>query len=266
MTRRLALITGASAGIGQAFARVYAAHGWDVALTGRRAERLHQLADDLRMQHGIETLVAPADLTDPAAPERLLEAIRGQGRVVDALVNNAGYSNTHGFAASAFADHRAFLQVLLEAPVELAHRVLPDMLERRFGRIINVASVAGLLPATGGDTLYGPTKSFLIKFSQGLHLEVRDRGVHVSALCPGYTFSEFHDVNGSRAAMNQAVPHWLWMQAEDVAVAGYEAVEANRPVCVPGAPYKTIAALLKALPDDWTLALTARHGSRLGRL
>lgn len=266
MTRRLALITGASAGIGLAFARIYAAHGWDVALTGRRAERLHALADDLRMRHGVETLVVPADLAEPTAPETLLADIHAEGRVVDALVNNAGYSNTGGFAPSAWSDHRAFLQVLLVAPTELAHRVLPDMLERRFGRIVNVCSVAGLLPATGGDTLYGPTKSFLIKFSQGLHLETRDRGVHVSALCPGYTFSEFHDVNGTRERMNQAVPEWLWMGADEVAETGYEAVEANRPICVPGAPNKTIAALLKALPDDWTLALTARHGSRLGRL
>jgi short-subunit dehydrogenase len=266
LTRRLALITGASAGIGQAFARVYAAHGWDVALTARRAERLHQLADELRMKHGVETLVVPSDLSDPSAPEKLLGEIEAEGRVVDALVNNAGYSNTGGFAPSAWSDHRAFLQVLLLAPAELAHRVLPNMLERKFGRIVNVASVAGLLPATGGDTLYGPTKSFLIKFSQGLHLEVRDRDVHVSALCPGYTFSEFHDVNGSRAAMQNAIPEWLWMDAAEIAEAGYEAVEANRPICVPGAPYKTIAALIKALPDDWTLALTARHGGRLGRL
>ena len=184
MTRRLALITGASAGIGQAFARIYAAHGWDVALTARRAERLHQRAAELRMRAGVETVGLPAALTHPAAPEKLMAEIEAEGRVVDALVNNAGYSNTGGFAPSDWSAHRAFLQVLLLAPAELAHRALPNMLERKFGRIINVCSIAGLLPATGGDTLYGPTKSWLIKFSQGLHLEVRDRDVHVSALCP----------------------------------------------------------------------------------
>ncbi len=266
MTRRLCLITGASAGIGAAFVRTYAAHGWDVALTGRRAERLHQIADEVRMRFGVETLVLPADLAEPSAPEKLFSDIEGHGRVVDALVNNAGFSNTGGFVPSAWADHRRFLQVLMLAPAELAHRALPGMLERRFGRIVNVCSVAGLLPATGGDTLYGPTKSWLIKFSQGLHLEVRDQDVHVSALCPGYTYSEFHDVNGSRARLSQAVPEWLWMGADEVAEAGYEAAEANRPVCVPGAPYKTVAALLKALPDEWTLQLTARHAERLGRI
>lgn len=266
MNRRLSLITGASAGIGAALARVYAARGWDLALTGRRAERLHQIAEEIRLGFGVDTLVVPGDLADPATPERLLAEIEAQGRSVDALVNNAGYSKTSGFASNAWEDHRAFLQVMVLAPTELAHRVLPGMVERRFGRILNVCSVAGLVPASAGDSLYGPAKSFLIKASQSLHLEVRDHDVHVTALCPGYTYSEFHDVNGSRERISQSVPDWLWLNAEEVAEAGYEASEANRPVCVPGAPYKAIAALLKALPDDWTLALTARHAERLGRL
>jgi short-subunit dehydrogenase len=264
--RRLCLITGASAGIGQALARVYASHGWDVALTARRADRLTLLADELRLRFGVETLVLPADLANPASPEKLLSDIEGHGRTVDALVNNAGYSLPSGFAPNPWSDHRAFLQVMLIAPTELAHRALPSMIDRRFGRIVNVCSVAGLLPSTAGDTLYGPVKSYLIKFSQSLHLEMRERGVHVSALCPGYTYSEFHDVNGSRPKVSQAFPDWVWMGADEVAEAGYEAAEANRAVCVPGAPNKAMAALLKVVPDDWTLQLAARHAERLGRL
>jgi hypothetical protein len=266
LTRRLCLITGASAGIGAALARTYAAHGWDVALTARRADRLAALADEIRMRFGVEALTVTADLADPGSPEKILAEIEGEGRAVDALVNNAGYSSTSGFAVDAWAEHRAFLQVMLLAPTELVHRVLPGMLDRRFGRIVNVASVAGLLPASAGDTLYGPTKSYLIKFSQGLHLETRDAGVHVTALCPGYTYSEFHDVNGSRAKVSQAFPEWMWMGADEVAATGYEASEANRAVSVPGAPNKAVAALLKVLPDDWTLQVTARHAGRLGRL
>jgi short-subunit dehydrogenase len=264
--RRLCLITGASAGIGAALARVYASHGWDVALTARRAERLAALGDEIRLRYGVETLAVPADLADAAAPEKILAEIEGHGRVVDALVNNAGYSMTSGFAPNAWSDHRALLQVMLLAPTELAHRVLPSMLDRRFGRIVNVCSVAGLLPSTAGDTLYGPVKSYLIKFSQGLHLEMRERGVHVSALCPGYTYSEFHDVNGARERVSKAFPDWVWMGADEVAEVGYEAAEANRAVCVPGAPNKAMAALLKLVPDDWTLQLAARHAERLGRL
>ena len=264
--RRLALVTGASAGIGAALARVYAAHGWDLALTARRADRQAQLADEIRTGFGVDVLVLPDDLADPAAPERLLAALEGGGRTVDALVNNAGFSRTTGFAATPAAEHQAMLQVMLNAPVELTRRALPGMLARGYGRILNVASVAGLLPATGGDTLYGPVKSFLVKASRGLWLETRGTGVHVTALCPGYTFSEFHDVNGSRAEVSAATPRWMWMSAEAVARSGYEAAEANRPVCVPGLANKALVALMQVLPDDWTLRLVARHGERLKRL
>lgn len=264
--RRLALVTGASAGIGAELARTYARHGWDVALTARRADRLEQLAEELRRGCGIAPLILPEDLADPAAPERLLGALAAQGRHVDALVNNAGFSCVTGFAATPLADHQAMLQVMLAAPVELSRRVLPGMLERRFGRILNVASLAGLMPATGGDTLYGPIKSFLIKASRGLWLETRGTGVHVTALCPGYTWSEFHDVNGSREAVSRAFPRWMWQSADAVARAGYAAVEADRPVCVPGLANKALAALAQRLPDDWTLTLAARHARRLARL
>ena len=266
MSRRLCLITGASAGIGAAFARVYAAQGWDLALTARRAERLAALADEIRLRWGVETLVLPMDLADPTAPERLVGEIEAQGRTVEGLVNNAGYSSTQGFPETAWAEHQAFLQVMMLAPTELTHRVLPAMLDARFGRIVNVCSLAGLLPSTAGDTLYGASKGYLTKFSQSLHLELRERGVHVTALCPGYTYSEFHDVNGSREKVSKAYPDWVWMGADDVAKAGWEAGEANRPLSVPGAPNKAIAALIKLVPDEWTLQLTARHAAQLGRL
>jgi short-subunit dehydrogenase len=185
---------------------------------------------------------------------------------VEGLVNNAGYSSTDGFPETAWARHQAFLRVMLLAPTELAHRVLPAMLDARFGRIVNVCSLAGLLPATAGDALYGAAKGYLIKFSQGLHLELRQRGVHVTALCPGYTYSEFHDVNGTRAQVSKAYPGWVWMGSDAVARAGFEASEANRPLSVPGAPNRAIAALVKHLPDDWMLQLTARHAARLEQL
>lgn len=264
--RRLALITGASSGIGAALARVYAEHGWDVALTARRGERLEQVADELRARFGVLALTRAADLADPATPQALADWLADEARPASALVNNAGFSRTSGFAETPLGDHGAMLRVMLQAPIELTHLLLPAMLEQRFGRVLNVCSLAGLLPATGGDTLYGPIKSFLIRASQGLHLELRDRGVHVSALCPGYVYSEFHDANGSREAVTRAYPHWMWMNAGAVAREGYEAVEANRPMSVPGAPNKAIAALVKLLPDDWTLALADRHAGRLGRL
>ncbi len=151
------------------------------------------------------------------------------------------------------------------SPTELIHRFLPGMVEQGFGRIVNVASLAGYLPASPGDTLYGPIKTYLTRFSQSLHLEVRDRGVHVTALCPGWTISEFHDVIGTRSKLSKSIPQWWWMGADEVARDGFTAAEANRACCVPGAPNKVAAALLKVLPDDWTMELASSQLRKIHR-
>jgi hypothetical protein len=262
LSARLALVTGASSGIGAALARVYASHGFDLALTARRADRLHALADELRLRFGVDSLVIPADLSLAEAPEQVLATIEANGREVDALVNNAGYGLAGGYGASAWPVLDEQLQVMLTAPCELARMVLPGMVGRGFGRIVNVASLAGLIPGAAGSTLYSPIKSFLVKFSQGLHLETLRTGVHVCALCPGFTWSEFHDVNDTRARMSRVVPAWMWQSAEAVAKAGYAAAEANRPVCVPGLHNKAIAVLARVVPDAWLMAVMAREGHR----
>lgn len=262
MSRKLALVTGASAGIGAAFCRVYARHGYDIALTARRTDRLEALAAELRERHGVETFVLAADLADPQAPRAIFAALAARGRPVDALVNNAGYGVPGGFSEPAWTTHEDFLQVLLTAPTELAYRLAPDMAARGFGRIVNVASLAGLIPGSPGATLYGPAKSYLVKFSQGLHLELLGKGVHVTALCPGFTYSEFHDVNATRAQISASAPSWLWMDAPKVAAAGFAAVEANRPVCVPGLANKVLAAAAKLAPEPLALALMAAHAPR----
>jgi short-subunit dehydrogenase len=259
MAARLALVTGASSGIGAAFARIYAAHGYDLAITARRADRLNALADEVRLRHGVEVLVVPADLADAAAPAAVLAEVAAHGRVVDVLINNAGYGVPGPYGSASWKDEQAFLQVLLVAVCELTHAVLPGMRERAFGRIVNVASVAALVPGGASTAMYGAVKAFLVRFSQSLHLETRDAGVHVTALCPGFTYSEFHDVNQTRALIGQRAPPWLWLGADEVAAAGYEAAEANRPICVPGAPNKAIVAAAKILPDEWGMALMSRQ-------
>ena len=266
MDRRLALVTGASAGIGAAFARILASHGYHVALTARRADRLDKLAEEISLRYGVETLTVTADLAEPESPGHILDHLTAHGRTVDALVNNAGYGLAGSYGDTRWEDQKAFIQVMMTAPAELAHRVLPGMAHRRFGRIVNVASLAGLVPGSAGHTLYGATKAFLVKFSQSLHLEAESQGVHVTALCPGFTYSEFHDVNGTRAQLTASTPPWLWLGADEVAAAGYEAVEANRPICVPGAPNKAIAAFSKLIPDDWALALMASQGPRFRKV
>ncbi|MFO1014063.1 MAG: SDR family oxidoreductase [Caulobacteraceae bacterium] len=263
MTRRLALVTGASAGIGAALARLYASHGYDVALIARRADRLEALAEDISLRYGVETLTIAADLSERDTPDEILARVTAEGRQVDALVNNAGYGVPGTYAAANWQTHQAFLNVMTVAPCELAHKVIGGMIERRFGRIINVASLAGLAPGTPGATLYAASKAFLVKFSQSLHLEVKDSGVHVSALCPGFTYSEFHDVTQTRAEVTADVPAWMWMGADEVAAAGYEAAEANRAICVTGAPNKAIAALAKLAPDEWLMALVSGRARRM---
>ncbi len=210
-------------------------------------------------------LVLPADLARPGAVDDLLAALAAHGRRVDGLVNNAGYGLPGTYAKTAWADQQAFLQVLLTSVCELTHKLVPGMIARGFGRVINVASLAGLVPGLPSHTLYGATKAFMVRFSQSLHLETLGTGVQVSALCPGFTESEFHDVNGTRGQLAR-LPAILWLDADTVARAGYAAVEANRAVQVTGWPNAVIAALTKLVPDALVMGIAGRAARRMRRL
>ncbi len=258
MTRPLILITGASAGIGAALAREYASHGWDLALTARRKDRLEDLAEEMKAKNGVDSLIITADMHTKTAPKTILKAIKDAGRHVDGLINNAGYGVPGTFNGPAWKDHAAFLQIMLTAPCELVYLTMPGMVERGFGRIINVASLAGHLPGSNGHTLYAADKAFLIKFSQSLNLEAQGTGVHVSALCPGFTYSEFHDVNDTRGLVSK-LPNWMWLTAEEVAAVGYAAAEKNVAVRVPGMANKTIAALSKIMPEPLAMGMMKRQ-------
>jgi uncharacterized protein len=259
--RRTALITGASSGIGQAFAEVFAANGFDLVITARREDRLRTLAASLETQHGVRVHVIPIDLSDPAASAALGDRIVADGIAIDALVNNAGFGVPGTFLKSDWPRHSEFLQVMLVAVVELTYRLLPGMLDRGYGRIVNVASLAGLLPGVAGHTLYAATKSFLIRFSESLATEVASRGVHVTAVCPGFTFSEFHDVSGTRQIVSR-MPSFMWMNADPVAKQGFDAVMAGRPVVVPGRVNSAIATLARLLPYRAVYAMNRGAGSR----
>ena len=206
MARRLCLITGASAGIGAEFARQYAALGWDLALTARRTDRLEALAKELEATHGISAITIAEDLALPESVDAILAALEAKGRHVDALVNNAGYGLPGTFFNTSWEEQAAFIRVLYTAPIELAHKVLPGMATRGYGRIINVASLAGYAAGSAGHTLYGSVKAAMIKFSESLNAECAATGqadIHCTALCPGFTWSEFHDVNGTREDTNK---------------------------------------------------------------
>ena len=254
------LITGASSGIGEAFADVFAAEGFDLVITARRDDRLRAVAKRIEDRFGRTVHVIVADLAQTDAPARLCDEIAARGIRVDALVNNAGYGVSGSYLASNWERHLTFLQVLVVSVTELTHRLLPGMIERGYGRIINVASLAGLVPAPAGHTLYGAAKAFVIKFSEALSHEVRKHNVHVTALCPGFTWSEFHDVTGTREQMNR-LPRWIWMDAPTVASEGFAAVMAGRSVFVNGRVNRAIAALVRHLPQRFVESA----GRRVGR-
>ncbi len=249
---RFALVTGASAGIGAAFARELAARGCALVLTARRTDRLDALAAELREKYAVRCECIAADLADPVAVENLCAEIARRGIAVDILVNNAGYGVPGSFLTPAWRTHADFIRVLMTAPCELVHRLLPGMQRRGYGRVLNIASLAGHIPGSAGHTLYGASKAFLVKFSQSLALENTATGVNVCAVCPGFTYSEFHDVTGTRGIVSK-MPKWMWMRAEDVARIGIDAAERGEIVCVTGRVNRAIKALFKLLPDRFAL-------------
>jgi short-subunit dehydrogenase len=258
------LVTGASAGIGEAFAEVFAANGFDLVVVARREDRLRALAASLEQRHGGRVHVLVSDLARPDAAAHVCDQLTAERISIDALVNNAGFAVPGSFVQSDWSRHAEFLQVMLVAVVELTHRLLPAMIDRGYGRVINVASLAGLLPGVAGHTLYAATKSFLIRFSESLSTETAPHGVHVTAVCPGFTFTEFHDVSGTRHIVSR-MPSFMWMDAHTVARQGYGAVMAGRPMCVPGRVNTAIATLARLLPQRVVYAMNRRAASRYRR-
>ena len=257
--RKLVLITGASAGLGAAFARAYARRGYDLALAARRLDRLEALAGELAAMHGIEAFAIGVDLAVFGAEATALGAVAARGRVVDVLINNAGFSIPQSFAAVPWERQRDFLMTLVVSACGLAHGVIASMAERGEGAIINVASLAGFSPGMAGHTLYPGAKSLAIKLSESLHEEYGAKGVRVTALCPGFTRTEFALANGTQAVMD-ASPRFFFQTAEAVVEAGIAANERGKVVVVPGWHNKLAAALLRYLPESLVKAVI-RAGS-----
>jgi hypothetical protein len=255
MDRRLALVTGASAGIGAAFARIFASHGYDVALTARRAERLESLAEEIRLRSGVETLTVAADLAEPGAPQAILDHLAAQGRVVDALVNNAGYGHAGALTSSDLATQLGMIDLNVRALVELTYLFWDKMLANKRGGVLNVASTAAFQPGPLMANYYA-SKAYVLSFSEALWEEARGTGVHVSCLCPGPTESKFRERAGTgktRLAQVSKV-----MSAATVARQGYEGWKRNKRVVVTGVNNKFIAGVGKYLPRE-TLLKTVRN-------
>ena len=245
-TRPLALITGASAGIGATFARTLAARGYDVILTARRRDRLEALAAELAAAHKIHAEVMAADLTD-AAQLRGIETRVRSAPLLDLLINNAGFGISGRFWETDVEAQEQLHRLHILAPMHLTHAALEVMVRRGGGAIINVSSVAGFVVSPGSAT-YAASKGWMNRFTEGIYMELgrMKSTVRIQALCPGFTYSEFHDVAGIDRS---TIPAMLWMSADEVVQASLAGLEENRLFVIPGWRYKLLVRAIGVLPD-----------------
>lgn len=250
--RPVALVTGASAGLGAAFARALGRRGYDLILVARRRERLEALAEELA-KAGATAEVWPADLTDAAALAGVEERIRRHDRLA-MLVNNAGFGLDGLFHESDLSGPDAMVRLHVLAPVRLTHAALPGMTARGRGAVIQVSSVAAWLQGAGG-AMYCATKAFLNSFTLSLAIELAGTGVRVQTLCPGFTYTEFHDVLGMDRRL---VPKFWWLRAEYVAEQSLRDLDRGKVVSIPSLRYKLLAAVFRVMPQ-WVI-------NRVGRM
>jgi short-subunit dehydrogenase len=244
-SRRWAVVTGASAGIGAVYARRLAAQGFDLLLVARRRERLEELAGELRDRHDAQVEALPADLTRDDSLQLVEERIARAGNL-EFLVNNAGFGVMGRFSEGPLDSHDAMHRLHVLATMRLSHAALRKMRARGKGALVNVSSVAAFI-CRPGNTSYYATKAWMNCFTEGLYLELKAARspVRVQALCPGFTVTEFHDVMGFD---RKQVPSSWWMTAEDVVEASWRGLQRNQLFVVPGWRYKLIVWLLRLAP------------------
>jgi short-subunit dehydrogenase len=249
---RTALITGASSGLGAEYARQLAIRGFDLVLVARDREELDRRAADLRASFGVEAEVLVADLLEPRKREKVEKRIADSDRPVDVLINNAGFGLPLAFAENDIEAEVRHLALHVEVPMRLTHAALEAMLERGRGRIVNVASVAAFLPRS----TYGACKRWLVEFSRWANSEYAPRGVTVTAVCPGFTHTSFHERMGLPPG-HEGVSDALWLQASDVVHESLRDAARGKAVSIPSVRYKVLTRAVRVLP--------ARVASRVGR-
>ncbi|MFF3747698.1 SDR family NAD(P)-dependent oxidoreductase [Streptomyces kronopolitis] len=235
------LITGATSGIGAEFARSYADKGANLVLVARNRERLNDTAHELRRSFGVTVEVLAADLLEASGCQQVEDRLNQNEAPVDILINNAGFGLSAPFPHSSIDDEERMLDILVRVPLRLAYSAIPGMTARGRGAIVNVASVAALLP-TG---TYGAAKAWLTAFSESLRVDLAPSGVRVLAICPGFTRTEFHE----RAGMDMsAIPSWIWLDAGQVVGQAMKDLARRRPLSIAGWWYKAYAQAVRHAP------------------
>ena len=234
-----ALITGASSGIGWHFANLLAQENYDLVITARDVNRLNNLASEIKAKYDIQIEVISADLTT----DNGIESIENRLRVgdIDVLINNAGYGLNKSFTKSAVTEEASVMKILCEAPMRLAHAVLPSMIKNDSGIIINVSSVAAWI--TGGH--YSAAKSYLMVLSESLHTELLNTSITVLSLAPGFTHTEFHQ----RGNMNMnGLPKFMWLDADQVVKTAWQDAKSGKAISIPGAQYRVLYFVMRHAP------------------
>ena len=236
-----ALITGATAGIGAAYAKLLAKEGFDLVLVARDLPRLKGVAKELSKLYKIKAETIKADLTKPAQLAKVEKRLANNSKPIEVLINNAGFGLKDSFLVSNLAKEQELLDVLVTAPMRLSHAVLPGMIKRNSGSIVNVSSVASFI--AGGT--YSAAKSYLTVFSEYLHTELRDTNIKVSALCPGFTRTEFH----ARGKMKMSgLPNYMWTAVDQVVAKSWRYVKAGKVICIPGWQYMLLSSIARIAP------------------
>ena len=232
MKSKLALITGASSGLGSDFARELAARNHDLFITARRLDRLESLKKEIESKHDVEVHVFSADLSDPGGVGSILDDLKNRKKEVDVLINNAGYGTRTFVLDKQPEEWERMIRVNVNSLTALTMGILPSMVKKQGGKILNVAST-GAFQAVPWFTVYAAAKSFVLSFSEGLAKELKDKktNVRVACLCPGPTRTEFISVSGADTIY---APEFLWMESKEVVDIGLKALERNETVCIPG--------------------------------
>jgi len=247
MKNSYALITGASSGIGLEISKCLAKKGFNLVLTARSEDKLNKISKEIALKHNINVDVISCDLNDKQSPNKIFEYCNSKNYDVSVLVNNAGYAIPTKFHETSMEDEEKFIRVLGTSVISLTKVFINKMLDKKHGRIMIISSVSAFAPPSSIQSLYGPIKTFMNRFSEGLNLSYNRKGITSTAVCPGYTVTNFHTASGVQDEMDR-VPSFMKKDAKRIAEEAVEATLKGKSLCVPTKTWKIIVFLIRLLP------------------